>query len=354
MNVIRCFLLLLLLPQSGLAQPSAEAVEKADALISEFYERNNIPGMSVSVFQADELIFSKGYGYANLEEGTKVDPAKTKFRIGSVSKTLTSAALGRLMAQKIVDPDDVIHTHVPTFPKKEYPITVRQVAGHLAGIRHYRGLEFMSTKSYTTVEEGLTIFANDPLLFKPGTRYSYSSYGWNLISAVIEHASGTDFLNYMRQTVFEPLGMNQTEPEWSRTNIEHLTTFYIPLEDGNQVAPFVDNSYKWAGGGFVGTTEDLIRFGKAFFDDTFLPEQIQETLMTPLELESGESTEYGMGWRTLQNDGKIWLGHSGGSVGGSTMFLLNKEDRIIIAYAINRSNVGFNSLHWKLAGIFLE
>ena len=78
----------------------------------------------------------------------------------------------------------------PDFPEKKYPITVRQVAGHTAGIRHYKGNEFLSDKYYATVREGLTIFENDPLLFEPDTDYSYSSYGWNLVSAIVEGASG--------------------------------------------------------------------------------------------------------------------------------------------------------------------
>lgn len=142
------------------------------------------------------MIWSKGFGYADIENQIPVDPSLTKFRIGSVSKTLTAAAMGDLMKKDRLDPDTIVQTYVPDFPKKEYEITVRQVAGHTAGIRHYRGIEFMSSKLFKTVDEGRAIFEDDPLLFEPGTQYSYSSYGWNLISAVIEGASEEDFLGY--------------------------------------------------------------------------------------------------------------------------------------------------------------
>ena len=254
------------------------------------------------------------------------------------------------------DPDQIVQTYVPEFPVKKYPITVRQVAGHIAGIRHYKGSEFMNIFSYPTVTDGLKIFKDDPLLFEPGTQYSYSSYGWNLISAVMEGASGEDFLPFMKEHVFDPLGMNNTVPEWAKQDIPHKTKFYIwnDAESKNVEAPFVDNSYKWAGGGFIGTTEDLVRFGKAFFNYDYLNEETQLELMYPQSTSDGESTNYGMGWSTLTHNGKTWKGHSGGSVGGSTMFMINKEYKMVIAFAINRSNAGFNGLHFKLADAFLE
>jgi serine beta-lactamase-like protein LACTB len=347
------FTALIILPVSLFAQDTTTKISQADSIVQAFYVNGQIPGMSVSVFMGDEVVWSKGYGFADLESQQPVDPALTKFRIGSVSKTVTAAALGRLIEEGKIDPDATVQTYVPDFPEKEWPITVRQVAGHTAGIRHYRGDEFMSNKLYATVDEGLAIFEDDPLLFEPGTQYSYSSYGWNLISAVIEGAAGEDFLPYMQREVFDALGMKNTVPEWSNRDIENLTSFYVPGPLGIMPAPFVDNSYKWAGGGFVGTTEDLIRFGEAFLDYKYIDEETQQELMFPLELTNGESTNYGMGWRLLEHNGTYWVGHSGGSVGGSTMFILNKEHRIVIAYTINRSNVGFDALHFKLADVFL-
>ncbi|GAB5410425.1 MAG: serine hydrolase domain-containing protein [Balneolaceae bacterium] len=310
--------------------------------------------MSVSIYLEDGMIFSKGYGFSNISEQVLVNPSLTKFRIGSVSKTLTAAGMGVLMQEGKLNPDEVIQTYVPQFPDKQYPITVKQVAGHIAGIRHYNGFEFMSIKRYDSVTEALTIFENDPLLFEPGTQYSYSSYGWNLLSAVIEGASGEEFLFFMKDNVFDPMGMNNTGPEWSNKDIPNLTHFYERGVSGNKEADFVDNSIKWAGGGFVGTTEDLIRFGSRLLDYDFLNEETQEQLMFPQETTNGENTNYGMGWRSWVNNGRYWVGHSGGSVGGSTMFLMNKQHRMIIAYTINLSGAGFENLHFKLADIFLK
>ena len=327
-------------------------IEHANTVVNEYFNDQHLPGMAVSIFMGDAVIWSKGFGYADVAQKFPVDPSTTKFRIGSVSKTLTAAALGDLYEKGILDFDAIVQNYVPDFPVKEYPITVRQVAGHIAGIRHFRGNEFMNTKPHSTIEECLAIFQNEPLLFKPGKYFNYSSYGWILMSAVVEGVSGKEFLGYMKQHVFDPLEMHDTVPEWSNKDIPNLTRFYEG--DGYEIAPYVDNSYHWAAGGFVSTTEDLVRFGAAYLNYDFQSEETQQELMTPLTLENGESTNFGIGWITLEHNNQIWVGHAGSHKGGRTMFMINKEHRMVIAFAINRSYVGFDDLHWKLADIFLD
>src|SRR3989441_12200340 len=142
-----------------------------------------IPGVQVAVAVNGKLVWSEGFGDADAERKKPVT-RETQFRIGSVSKPLTATAVALLYEQGKVDLDAPVQRYVPSFPDKGYPITTRQLAGHLAGIRHYRGDEFVLNRRFGSVGEGLTIFQDDSLLFPPGTRFSYSSYGWNLISAV--------------------------------------------------------------------------------------------------------------------------------------------------------------------------
>ncbi|MEO1022168.1 MAG: serine hydrolase domain-containing protein [Bacteroidota bacterium] len=352
----RLLILFLLTSTPGIiyAQVTPRQIAQVDSLVSFYVQDQNIPGMSISVFYKDGLVFSKGFGYSDIEAGTPVDPSNTKFRVGSVSKTYTAAALGELMEDGVIHPDSSVYAYVPDFPEKRHDFSVRQLAGHTAGIRHYRGSEFISKRFYATVDEGLEIFENDTLLFEPGTDYRYSSYGWNLISAVIEGASGEAFLEFITREVFDELGMKSTVPEWSNQTIPHLTTFYEYRNNQNVEADFVDNSYKWAGGGFVGTTEDMIRFGRAYLSTDFQPSSVQKDLTTPLILTNGRETGYGMGWSTWERDGSTWVGHTGGSMGGSTMFIMNKEHDMIIAFAINRSGVSFKDLHFRLAYLLMN
>jgi len=184
----------LFISASAFTQDHSALIQKADSLVTEFFSEHKLPGMSISVYKDDSMIWSKGYGFADVENEIEVDPSRTLFRIGSVSKTLTAAGLGLLIQDDVLKPDDEIQKWVSEFPRKQYPISIKQVSGHIAGIRHYRGDEFMSTKKYETVKEGLVFFKDDPLLFEPGTKYQYSSYGWNLISAVVANAAQQRFL----------------------------------------------------------------------------------------------------------------------------------------------------------------
>jgi|AntRauTorcE11897_2_1112592.scaffolds.fasta_scaffold00093_17 CubicO group peptidase (beta-lactamase class C family) len=334
-----------------------EDIAAAEEIVQTYYEEHDIPGMSISVYREGDIVWSRGFGYMDVENEKPVDPSSTLFRIGSVSKTYTAAGAGLLIQQEEIDTKEPVQTYVPDFPEKEYEITVEQVAGHIAGIRHYRGNEFMSDKKYTSITEGLEIFKEDTLLFEPGTDYSYSSYGWNLISAVMEGASGQEFLPFMETRVFDRLNMTNTFPDHANQNTPNRTLFYVYNDstESNEGAPYVDNSYKWAGGGFLSTTEDMIRFGEAHLTNEFLNQETIDHLMKPLQTSDEESTGYGFGWSTfIDSEGNEWKGHSGGSIGGSTMFFLHRENGVVVAFAINRSGAPMADLRDELAKIFID
>ncbi|HEX6643571.1 MAG TPA: serine hydrolase domain-containing protein, partial [Gemmatimonadales bacterium] len=187
-----CFAAQPAVAQQAKAGPDAArteaAITRARQFIVDSIARVGIPGVSITVMRDGRIVWSEGIGWADLEQRVPVTPL-TRFRVGSVSKSLTAAAVGLLVERGRLDLDAPVQRYVPAFPEKRYPITTRLVAGHLAGIRHYAGNEFLSMRPYASVTEGLEIFQHDSLLFHPGTRYLYSSYGWNLVSAVIEGAS---------------------------------------------------------------------------------------------------------------------------------------------------------------------
>src|SRR6185369_2309850 len=183
------------------------------------------PGASITVIKDGHVIWSEGFGMADVEQQVPATPL-TRFRVGSVSKPLTSAALGLLVEERKLDLDAPIQKYVPSFPQKPWPITTRQLAGHLAGIRHYEAGEFESRAPYATVRAGLAVFEKDALLFEPGTRFSYSSYGWNLIAAVMEGASGEKYLDLMQKSVFGPAGMTHTGPDAAAETVPRRAHFY--------------------------------------------------------------------------------------------------------------------------------
>ncbi|MDX1545342.1 MAG: serine hydrolase domain-containing protein [Rhodothermales bacterium] len=317
-----------------LAETVAEARQRVQAALAE----QGFPGIAIAVSVEGETVWSEGFGYADLEHRVPVWPT-TKFRIGSISKPLTAAAVAQLVAAGRLDADAPVQRYVPTFPEKRWPVTTRQLGGHLAGVRHYRGAEFLIRDPYASVTAALDVFKADTLLHEPGTRYAYSSYGWNLLSAVVEGAAGEPFLAYMRNQVFRPLGMHHTVADHPDSLILQRAGFYDYGTDGALVnAPFVNNSYKWAGGGFLSTVEDLLRFGNAHLGDDFLPPEAKALLFTEQTTEAGEGVGYGFGWFVGTDDaGRRQWSHGGGSIGGTSWLGLQPDARLVVVGLVNQS-----------------
>ena len=321
--------------QGPAAAAEDSTISAARARIVDSMAKAGVPGVSITVLRHGRRIWSEGLGFADLEQRVRVTPL-TRFRIGSVSKSLTAAALGLLVEAGRLDLDAPVQRYVPGFPVKRWPITSRQLGGHLAGIRHYRGDEFLSMRRYATVEEGLAIFRDDSLEFEPGTQYLYSSYGWNLLSAVIEGASGERFLDFMRTRVFFPLGLRQIVPDHPDSIIAFRARWYTGARDSLANAPYVDQSYKWAGGGFLSTTEDLAIFGQAMLAGTLLKPATFALLTTAQRTRDGKDTGYGIGWGVGRDRaGRRRIAHSGGSTGGTAYLILYPDDGLVLAMLAN-------------------
>jgi serine beta-lactamase-like protein LACTB len=304
----------------------------------------NAPGMAVAVSMNGQIVWSEGFGYADLSSRVPACP-QTLFRIGSVSKPLTAVAVARLYEQGKLDLDAPVQDYVPIFPDKGFTITPHQLAGHISGLRHYVDMnEILNQQHFNSLSEGLMLFENDPLLFPPGTHFSYSSYGYNLLGVVIEGASGEEYLSYMKEQVFTPLGMQNTLADQLDANLPMRATFYEDLPNGLQVAPRIDNSYKYPSGGFLSTAEDLVRFTSGLTDRYFLKPQSLDLLITPICPDctafAGEREgDYAMGWQVDQDFLGRTAFHLGAAVGSSAAILMMPDEQASLALAMNVGSV---------------
>lgn len=318
-----------------------------------FQQNNHIPGFQVAVSLNGQTVLSEAVGYADVEKRLPVT-SQTQFRLGSVSKALTSAALLKLMDDGRLNLDAPVQKYVPSFPTKPYHITTKQLAGHTAGIRHYRPNDvhdFVRTQHYKTATEALPIFQHDSLLFEPGTQYRYSSYGWNLIGAVIEGASGQSFLNYMNRNVWVPLGMTSTYGDRADSLMPNRSQFY---SESGQVAPYEDLSYKYAGGGLLSTADDLVRFGNSFLANTSSDSSLVKLLFTSQTTRDGKPTYYGLGWNIGRDkNGRRIYWHDGDLSGSSAYLLIYPDDKLIVAFLANAPQ-GITLDAQRLATLFLE
>jgi serine beta-lactamase-like protein LACTB len=330
------------------------AIEESRRLVRTLMTDQHVPGLSVAVWCDGRVVWSEGFGYSDLETRVPVWP-HTRFRIGSISKPLTAAAVGRLVERGKLDLDRPVREYVPYWPKKKHAITPRQLGGHLAGIRHYLQNEYLMSKEYPTVKSSIEIFGEDALMHVPGEKYQYSSYGFNLMSAVIEGASGEEFLSYVEREVFNTLQMRHTLADRPAEITENRTGFYVRQGDRIVNAPYVNNSYKWAGGGFLSTPEDLIRFAAAHLGEEFLKKETIQLLWTSQQTNAGEKTNYGIGWQTAIDDkGRLRVGHGGGSVGGTCKLVVYPSERVVVAITANMSNVRYGDLQYQVAESFMK
>jgi len=214
--------------QAAPLAPWAGAVEKGRQLARASLTEKNLPGLSVAVGACGDIVWAEGFGWADIEKRVPVAP-HMRFRIGTASTALTSAAAGRLLEKSRLKLDETIQTYVPEFPEKQWPVTLRQVMGHLAGVKSDGGDEgpLFSAHCERPVD-ALQYFKDDPLRFEPGTQHRFSNYGWILVSAAIEDVTNEPFLSFMRNQIFDPLGMDHTQADSAPDPIQDRATFYFP------------------------------------------------------------------------------------------------------------------------------
>jgi CubicO group peptidase (beta-lactamase class C family) len=298
------------------------------------------PGISVAVAVNGKLVWAEGIGFADLEQCVPTSPV-TKFRIGSTSKPLTATGAVLLYQEGRLNLDSPIQRYVPQFPDKGYVVTTRELLGHLGGIRGYTAKDgdIENQNAYRSVVESLNRFKDDPLIAPPRTKWQYSSYGYVLVSAAIEGATGKDFLSFMHDNVFGPLGMKDTVADENDKIIASRARWYNLRGDGTyRNSPYADLSYKWAAGGFLSTAEDLVRFGSALLEPGFLNKATLTAMFSPQELSKGDKTKYGLGWEILEAGDRgqeLRYEHSGGATGSGSWLIIYPQQRVVIAWLEN-------------------
>ena len=309
----------------------------SDRIFTKLAETKAVPGLAACIQKKGQIVLYRGYGYANIDQGIKVDAQKTVFRAASASKPIAATALAKMVQDNIIDLDDSFYKYVPYYPKKSYDFNIRQLAAHTAGIRSYKGREYALNKPYS-IKDSLEVFQKDALLFEPGTSYNYNSFDWVMISLAMEEASGISFHEYVENEVLKPLAMLNTKMEIPEEKMSNQAEFYTRWSDSFRKATTVDNRYKLAGGGYLTTVGDLVKLGQAYLDNNFLKESISREFLTAQKVKD-KSTFYGLGWEVSRDGkGRNFFGHTGNSVGGYSNFYIYPEEEIVIAILINSTD----------------
>jgi serine beta-lactamase-like protein LACTB len=338
---------------------SADKRAQIEKSASSFMAANSVPGISAAVVQDGELVWSEGFGMADLENFVPAT-ASTLFRLGSISKPITATAILQLSERGKLDLDAEVQKYCPAFPKKEWPITTRELLGHLGGIRHYNpdgkgDIPDDSAKHFSSMEESLQVFAGDPLVAKPGTKFHYSTYGYTLLGCVLEGAASEKYVNYVKENVFEPAGMEETQVDNFFAVVPHRSRWYHKDKAGVvQNAGVLDSSYKIPGGGLVSSADDMARFAIAIMANQLLKPATREVMWTPQKVTDGSQNDYALGWGTQKKYGLALLEHTGGQQGTSTSIILVPERHAGIVVLANMDGVNSAALSTEILKIVLD
>lgn len=318
----------------------AAAAESIPKIVSEAMQRKHIPAVSVAVWVGGGTVWASAWGFADMENFTPATPG-TVFRIGSISKPFTAVAALQLMEEGRLDLDAEIQRYVPSFPHKKWPVTVRQLLCHQAGIRNYGAGEFDSTRHYTNLRDAIQIFARDPLQQEPGTKYSYTTYGFNLAGAAVEAAAGEPFAERVKKRILEPAGIERMQTDDVYRIIPYRAHGYRTRSDGGlENCALTDTSNKLPGGGWVATPADLVLFGRALLESKLLRPETVEVMWTPQKLSNGEATGYGLGWGLYRQESLLVAEHSGTQQGIKSHLLIVPAKAVVIAVLTNLEESG--------------
>lgn len=361
------FLLVLALAPATAQSPAglpAATLDRIERAISAEMSQQSIPGLSAAVAADHRVVWSDGFGLADLENYV---PAKstTVYRLGSISKSITAVAVLQLAERGRLDLDAPIQRYCPSFPQKPWPITARQLLAHLGGIRHYQGPEeFNSTRHYTQISDTLEIFKNDPLLHEPGTRFSYTTYGYNLLGCAIEGASGMKYLDFVRENIFVPAGMDRMRADDVYEIIPNRAQGYRRTSTGRLLnSALADTSNKMPGGGLCSTVIDLVKFAiavqtgklvkKTTLEQMFSPQRTRDGQLAGIN-RNGQFIGYGLGWFISERGGRKEVWHTGGQQRVSTILYMQPGERFAVALMTNLEEARLIDLARRIADIVLQ
>lgn len=345
---------------------SEERRTKMETAIATFMAASKVPGLSVAIVQDGEVVWSAGFGMADLENSVPAT-SQTVYRVGSISKPLTATAAMALWEQGKLNLDSPVQSYCPAFPQKQWPITTRQLLSHLGGIRYYRVPEYPYTESQSDpevgntrhfengIEGGMRFFASDPLVAQPGTHFNYSTQGYTLAACAMEGASAEKYADSVRRSVLVPAGMLQTRPDDRLAIIPLRTRFYSKDKSGALVnAEFLDSSYKVAGGGWLSSAPDMARFAVAILSDRLVRRTTRDMMWTQQMPTDGLGRmAYGLGWQLGTTGGVKLVGHGGSQQGTSAMMLIAPDTRAAVVVLTNSDGVDAPGLAIRLLRIVL-
>ena len=317
--------------------PTQETV--VDAFLEEII-KDNSPGVAVLIAQNGEILYQKGFGYANLENQIPITP-QTKFRIGSITKQFVASTILKLQEDGLLKVTDHLSKFLPDYPRGD-EVTLHHLLTHTSGIHNYTNRpEFSSVvETYTEAEKMIEFFKADRFDFDPGEKWSYSNSGYFLLGHIVEKVSGQSLGDYLKHYFFDPTGMKNTGVHNSKQTRNNEATGYSYTDGRPEKAINWDMSRAGGAGNLYSTTQDLYRWNEAVYNGKLLSPDALKLAFTPVRINDGSQGnalggQYGYGWMLTKKRGLKEIGHSGGLPGWSAYLTRYPEQNLTITILAN-------------------
>jgi D-alanyl-D-alanine carboxypeptidase len=322
----------------GLLLPDYSRADKVDDFVRREMDKHQIAGVSLMVVRQGRQIKTKGYSVANLEWIVPVT-LDTVFEIGSMTKQFTAACILLLVQDGKLALDDNICAHLKNSPAAWSNITVRHLLTHTSGMRNYTGLDGFELTRHLTQEQFVKKIGAFPLDFAPGDSWRYSNSGYSLLGYIIENASGTNYWDFLRGRIFEPLGMDATGSRAPGVIIPHRAAGY-EMTNHVHINRDYDLTDIFSAGAIVSTVRDLAKWDAALNGDRLLNAASKKEWWTPVTLNNGKAGTYGFGWFIDSLDGHKNIGHGGATSGFSASIQRFPDDHLTVILLTNADEQG--------------
>ncbi len=307
-------------------------------------DTGKVPGVSVLIARNGEIVYQKGFGYADVGNRVPVTP-ETKFRIGSITKQFIATAILKMQEEGKLSIEDKLSKYVPSFPRGD-EVTIRHLLTHTSGIHSYTSRTGFLKYVTMPITPGALVdtIKSYPYDFNPGDRYVYNNSGYFLLGFIIEKISGMTLAGYLKENLFKPLGMNNTGVHTVKEILDHEAYGY-DMENGMVVkAQAWDMTWAGGAGSLYSTTGDLYTWNEAVFNGKVLSAESLKAAFAPVILNNGEKIDYGFGWSLSDYRGTKLISHSGGLQGFLSYIARQPEAKTTVVVLCNstRPPAGIN------------
>lgn len=350
------FIFFLLIPVLSFSQINFEKVnEKTHKLALKYLEREEIPGMAISISYNDTIVFSEGFGYADLDTKKQVIPSKTLFEIASITKMITVGVLAKLYEANQLDFTKSAYFYLDSLPKKEYDFSINELAGHLSGLQRHPSEEMWSEENNYSKKDFYRVFEKDSMIFEPSTNYKYSNYGYKVLGKIIENILNMPIERAQDLFLFKPLKMTNTKVTTSYDE-DSCVKFYTYKNKERHPAKYVYNNFSYAEGCHLSTSEDLIKLGNAFlFPNRLLTKETIIELVKPQSLKDGKKTNYGKGFEVdKDNFDNLFYGHGGNAISARSELKIYPNSKLVITMVANKSKSKEDDFIEKIANNYIN